>query len=77
MLIQWWIFGLFPLQFLGSILSLTGVMTIFLVGMIFADLWSAHRRTRQMIKAREEKGLPSEQEEALIEDPFEETYDGE
>jgi hypothetical protein len=76
MLIEWWIFGLFPLQFIGAILSLTGVMTIFLVGMVFADLWAAHRRTKDIIKAREEKGLPTEEDEDLFEDPFEETLDG-
>ena len=73
MLIQWWIFGLLPLQFIGAILALTGVMSIFLVGMVFADLWAAHRRTKQIIKNREEKGLPTERDEDLIEDPFEET----
>ena len=77
MLIEWWIFGFLPLQFIGAILSLTGVVTIFLVGMVFADLWAAHRRTKQIIMAREEKGLPAEKDEDLIEDPFEETLTGE
>ncbi len=76
MLVGWWIFGLLPLQFLGAILALTGVMSIFLVGMVFGDLWAAHRRTKQIIKSREEKGLPSERDEDIIEDPFEETLDG-
>ena len=61
-------------QFIGAILSLTGVLTIFLVGMVFADLWVAHRRTKQMIKAREERGLKTEEDEDLVEDPFEEAY---
>jgi hypothetical protein len=61
-------------QFIGAILSLTGVLTIFLVGMVFADLWVAHRRTKQMIKAREERGLKTEDDDDLIEDPFEEAY---
>jgi len=60
------------LQFIGAILSLTGVLTIFLVGMVFADLWAAHRRTQQMIKDREERGLKTEEDEDLDEDPFEE-----
>ena len=60
------------LQFIGAILSLTGVLTIFLVGMVFADLWTSHRRTKQIIKDREERGLSTEEDEALEEDPFEE-----
>ena len=77
MLVKWWIFGFLPLQLVGAVLALTGTMSIFLVGMVFADLWAAHRRTQQIIKDREEKGLPDESEEALMEDPFEETLDGE
>jgi hypothetical protein len=60
------------LQFIGSVLSLTGVLVVFLVGMVFADLWAAHRRTRQIIKDREERGLKAGQDEDLDEDPFEE-----
>ncbi len=60
------------LQFFGSILSLTGALTVFLVGMVFADLWAAHRRTQQMIKDREERGLKTEEDEDLDDDPFEE-----
>ena len=60
------------LQFLGAILSLTGVLTIFLVGMVFADLWTSHRRTKQIIKEREERGLPTEEDVEFVEDPFEE-----
>ncbi|TET11661.1 MAG: hypothetical protein E3J86_02345 [Candidatus Thorarchaeota archaeon] len=60
------------LQFIGAILSLTGALTVFLVGMVFADLWAAHRRTQQMIKDREERGLVTEEDEDLDEDPFEE-----
>ncbi len=76
MLVQWWIFSLLPLQFFGAILALTGVMSVFLVGMLFADLWAAHRRTKQIIKSREEQGLPTERDEDMIEDPFEETLNG-
>jgi hypothetical protein len=43
--------------------------------MVFADLWAAHRRTQQIIKDREDKGLPTEQDEDMIEDPFVETLD--
>jgi membrane protein CcdC involved in cytochrome C biogenesis len=60
-------------QFIGTILALTGVMSIFLVGMVFADLWTSHRRTKQDIKAREEQGISTEDDEDLMEDPFEET----
>ena len=59
-------------QFIGAILSLTGVLTIFLVGMVFADLWAAHRRTKQIIREREEKGLETKDDEDFDEDPFEE-----
>jgi len=76
MLVEWWVFGLLPLRFIGAILALTGVLTVFLVGMVFADLWVAHRRTKQMIKDRELKGLPTEDDDDLIEDPFEETING-
>lgn len=61
-------------QFIGAILSLTGVLTIFLVGMVFADLWTSHRRTKQIIREREEKGLQTEKDEDLEEDPFEEAF---
>ncbi|MFW9787264.1 MAG: hypothetical protein ACFFE2_02950 [Candidatus Thorarchaeota archaeon] len=74
MLTGWWIFGFFPLQFFGAILSLTGVLVVFLVGMVFADLWAAHRRTKDIIKAREERGLETEVVEEIDEDPFEEAY---
>jgi hypothetical protein len=60
------------LQFIGAILSLTGVLTIFLVGMVFADLWTSYRRTKQIIREREERGLQSEEDEDFEEDPFEE-----
>ena len=63
------------LRFIGTVLSLAGVLSVFLVGMVFADLWAAHRRTKSIIKEREEKGLPSERDEDLVEDPFTETLD--
>jgi hypothetical protein len=74
MLVRWWIFGFLPLQFFGAIISLTGVLVIFLVGMVFADLWAAHRRTDATIKAREERGLETKGDDNLDEDPFEEAY---
>ncbi|MFW9920668.1 MAG: hypothetical protein ACFFED_13775 [Candidatus Thorarchaeota archaeon] len=43
------------LRFIGAIISLAGVLTVFLVGMVFADLWAASRRTKDIIKAREKR----------------------
>lgn len=57
------------LRFFGIVLSLTGVLTMFLVGMVFADLWAASRRTKDIIKAREARGI----EEPIDEDPFVDT----
>ena len=67
---------IYPFQFIGTILALTGVLTIFLVGMVFADLWASHRRTKQIIEERQKRGLDTS-EEALeeIDDPFEEVLD--
>jgi hypothetical protein len=68
------------LMFWGAIISLTGALVIFLVGVVYADLWAAHRRTQQMIKERDERFAEQETEdvdEPVIEDPFEETYDEE
>ena len=68
------------LAFLGVILSLTGALTLFLVGTVYADLWAAHRRTQQIIKDREKRQEALAEEEDKppdIEDPFEETYDSE
>ncbi len=65
-----------PFQFIGAILALTGVLTVFLVGMVFADLWASHRRTKQIIEDREKRGLEtSEQALEEIEDPFEEVLE--
>lgn len=70
------------LRFIGSIIALAGVLTVFLVGMVFADLWAASRRTKDIIKAREKrmKELGSEETEEFDDsDPFldilEETHD--
>ncbi|TFG34376.1 hypothetical protein EU527_03455 [Candidatus Thorarchaeota archaeon] len=68
------------LGFIGTIIALTGVLTLFLVGTVYADLWAAHRRTQQLIQERElrQGGISEEDIEAPeIEDPFEETYDSE
>ncbi|MBN2228852.1 MAG: hypothetical protein JW779_04590 [Candidatus Thorarchaeota archaeon] len=68
------------LQFIGSIIALTGALTTFLVGAVFADLWAAERRTRQMIEARRAEGQETQVEDIEthdIKDPFEETYDEE
>jgi hypothetical protein len=62
------------LRFIGSILALTGVLTVFLVGMVFADLWAASRRTKEIIKAREARGIKVT-EEPLEKDPFVDTLE--
>ena len=51
------------LRFIGSIIALAGVLTVFLVGMVFADLWAASRRTKDIIKAREERMKELDDEE--------------
>ena len=58
------------LSFFGAIISLTGALSVFLVGMVYADLWAAHRRTRSIIKAREERGVADEEELDDDYDPF-------
>ncbi|MCK5390673.1 MAG: hypothetical protein KAJ36_09285 [Candidatus Thorarchaeota archaeon] len=68
------------LMFWGAIISLTGALVMFLVGIVYADLWAAHRRTQQMIKDRDERFAENDVpdvEEPVIENPFEETYDDE
>lgn len=67
-----------PFQFIGTIVALTGVLTVFLVGMVFADLWASHRRTQQIIKERQERGLETSEETLEeIEDPFEDVSENE
>ena len=61
------------LQFIGVVLSLTGVLTFFLVGVVFADLWAAHRRTKQIIRDHQARGEETTDEVDFDEDPFEET----
>ena len=57
------------LRFIGTVLSLAGVLSVFLVGMVFADLWAASRRTKDIIKAREARGI-EDTDEPFVEDPF-------
>ncbi|MDH4213844.1 MAG: hypothetical protein OEV85_07980 [Candidatus Thorarchaeota archaeon] len=76
----WAMTFVYILQFLGTIIALTGALTTFLVGAVYADLWASHRRTQQMIKERQKEDLkiPEEDIDApVIEDPFEESYDEE
>jgi len=62
-------------RFIGTVIALAGSLSVFLVGMVFADLWVAHKRTKDIIKAREERGLSSKRDEDLVEDPFMEALD--
>ncbi|MFX1369659.1 MAG: hypothetical protein ACFFAY_13775 [Promethearchaeota archaeon] len=65
------------LRFIGTILALTGVMAIFLVGMVYADLWASAKRTKDIIKAREARDaeLDSEEIDSMVgPDPFEESF---
>jgi hypothetical protein len=74
----WAMTFVYILQFLGTIIAMTGALTSFLVGAVYADLWASQRRTQKMIKEREKEGLASQEEDSdrpIIEDPFEETYD--
>lgn len=61
------------LRFIGILLSLTGVLTVFLVGVVFADIWAASHRTQDIIRAREQlqRELQAEHES----DPFLDTLD--
>ncbi len=45
---------------------------MFLFGMVFADLWAASRRTKDIIKARKARGI-EDPEERIDEDPFVDT----
>ncbi|RDE13605.1 MAG: hypothetical protein C4K49_08470 [Candidatus Thorarchaeota archaeon] len=61
----------FSTGFIGAVISLAGVLSIFLVGMVFADLWAASRRTKDIIKARQARSS-SAKADATGQDPFEE-----
>ena len=70
------------LRFIGAIIALTGVLTVFLVGMVFADLWAASRRTKDIIKTREKRMEEATKDGASPEDtdesdPFLDTLDEE
>jgi hypothetical protein len=74
----WAMTYVFILQFMGTIIAMTGALTSFLVGAVYADLWAAQRRTKQLIKQRQQDGDDSPEEDIdkpVIEDPFKETYD--
>ena len=63
------------LRFIGAVLALTGVLTMFLVGMVFADLLAASKRTKDLIKARKARNIGAP-EGPIDEDPFVDTlYD--
>ena len=72
------------LRFIGTIIALTGSLTVFLVGMVFADLWVSARRTKRIMKER--AAMMNDQGDTLsVEgidedddigpDPFEESFD--
>ena len=62
------------LRFIGAIIAFTGALTVFLVGMVYADLYAASRRTKDIIKAREERGQEIT-DEPIQDDPFLDTLD--
>ncbi|MHA2140232.1 MAG: hypothetical protein ACXADC_08770 [Candidatus Thorarchaeota archaeon] len=71
------------LRFLGTVIAFAGVLTVFLVGMVFADLWASARRTKDIIKAREARMTESDDPETAMlppeddlvgPDPFEEAF---
>ncbi|MHA1902445.1 MAG: hypothetical protein ACXADL_02010 [Candidatus Thorarchaeota archaeon] len=62
------------LRFIGAVVSLAGALSVFLVGMVFADLYAASRRTKDIIKAREEWGEEIT-DEPITKDPFIDTLD--
>ncbi len=57
------------LRLIGSIIALTGVLSVFLVGMVVADLWAASRRTRSLARERDVGAVLSA--EGVETDPFE------
>lgn len=60
------------LRFIGAVLALTGVLTMFLVGMVYADLLAASKRTKDLIKARQARNIEAS-EDPIGEDPFVDT----
>ncbi|MHA2423725.1 MAG: hypothetical protein ACXAEF_03000 [Candidatus Thorarchaeota archaeon] len=67
------------LRFIGTIIAFTGVLVVFLVGMVFADLWASSRRTKDIIKDREKRMKREAQEESEViadeSDPFLDTLE--
>ncbi|NWF95475.1 MAG: hypothetical protein HXY34_04995 [Candidatus Thorarchaeota archaeon] len=61
--------------FIGIVVALSGALSVFLVGMVYADLWASSRRTRDLIRAREARDLMSKSRPATDDDPFEEKLD--
>lgn len=57
--------------FIGAVISLAGVLSIFLVGMVFADLWAASKRTKDIAKARQARSSFAKVD-LTVQDPFEE-----
>jgi hypothetical protein len=71
-------------RFIGTVIALTGSLTVFLVGMVFADLWVSARSTKQIMKEREarmnDQGDTSSEEgvdenDIVGPDPFSESFD--
>ncbi|MFW9803240.1 MAG: hypothetical protein ACFFFC_11335 [Candidatus Thorarchaeota archaeon] len=71
-------------RFIGTVIALAGSLTVFLVGMVFADLWVSARRTRQLMKDRQARmndqdaTLPEEgveSEDISGPDPFTESFE--
>ncbi|RLI49192.1 MAG: hypothetical protein DRO73_07075 [Candidatus Thorarchaeota archaeon] len=59
--------------FIGAVISLAGVLSVFLVGMVFADLWVAARRTKESMREREKRLAETDQDlDEPFKDPFEE-----
>lgn len=65
-----WLHPVLSTGFIGAVVALTGVMSVFLVGMVYADLWVAHRRTKQMVKERQASFQEAESHEMDDYDPF-------
>jgi hypothetical protein len=65
-----WTHPILSTGFIGAVIALTGVMSIFLVGMVYADLWVSHRRTKQMIEERRASMQDEAPETSEEYDPF-------
>lgn len=56
--------------FFGIVISFAGAISLFLVGMVFADLWASARRTKSLMKARRISDNGSVEKSPAF-DPFE------